>query len=490
MKRIVIALSALLLVALLFIHSCKDRQPKDKSFKPIRSTHFASDRLADKLFHKDQIIIFYKHAPSPAEIASIREKIVAAGITDSISVRKCNSCSGYAELWSADSIHTVIHTEGIVGGSGRGGSHGVGEDTIANYSLNFLVRPPLENKDLQSDKEILRQSRGDKMDPNGASKDTIIVAVLDTGIDTVNIVDPAFIWKNKRERAGVADLDGNCYNGDIKGWNFVSGSSDITEDNVNLHGSLVARYILTALGDQSKNFVQIMPLKTHDNTGYGDLFNTICALHYAIDEGANVINASWGFYFYDEEPHAYLTQLITRKLAEKGILFITASGNRMEEADAYAKALYLTTHGVEIPDTLLRNLGFHRFYPACLSDSVNNVLTVTTNDQSNVSPTQNFSSRFVNSGVLADTMFSGMMKFRLPFRNATGFVSGSSFATAIFTGRLAANLPLSQLAPGVRKTEVLRWLEENSAANSIPVTIVHEPVLASRRRIDDGRYLK
>lgn len=488
MKKTKNILFVLCLIALIFIGSCKGRRDKE-TLEPIRATQFASDPGAEPLFRKNQILIFYKDAPTPARVNAIRAFITSKGITDSISVRKCNNCSSYAELWEADSIHTTIHGEGIVSGSGRGGSKGVGEDSIAIYSLNFIVRPPVELKELLSANQVLGQARGDRHDPAGESKDTILVAVLDTGIDTSFIVDRGFLWTNKNEN-GSADTDGNCYAGDQRGWNFVSNNPNIQEDNQNFHGTLVSRYILDALRQNSRNFIQILPLKTHDQNGYGDLFGTVCAIHYAIDKGANIINASWGFYFYEEDPHPYLTDLITKQLADKGILFITAAGNKLDEADAYAKDLYQQTHEVAFPDTLLRNLEFHNFYPACLSARTNNVLTVTTNDEGNVSPTQNFNSAFVDSGVLADTVMPGMMKFRLPFQNANAFISGSSFATAILAGKVAANVPKENYKAGIAKPAILQWLEENAATNSIPLIIIREPSLQQKNRIDQGRYFK
>jgi hypothetical protein len=489
MKKYVIILSVLLLSTLLYLESCRGKK-EEKTYHPIRSSQFASDKSAEPLFVKNQLIVFYKNPPTAAAVNAIKRGLIAMGIKDSVTIRRCNSCSTYAELWTADSIHTGISTEGVVAGSGGGGSHGVGEDSIASYSLNFIMKPPVEQKGMQSSKEILSQSRGDNAYPNGTGKDTILVAVLDTGIDTLQVVHPAYLWTNKNEKNNASDPDGNCYPGDRKGWNFVTNSPDIREDHTSLHGSLVSKYIIDAVQAQSKNFIQVMALKTHDSSGYGDLFSSICALHYAIDKGANIINASWGFYYYEKDPHPYLSELITKKLADKGILFITAAGNKMDDADTYAKDLYQQLYGEAIPDTLLRNLAFHNFYPACLSDSSNNVVTITTNDSGNVSPTQNFNSTFVNSGVLADTVFPGSMKFKLPFPRASGYISGSSFATAIFTGRLAASFPKANYTPGIKKSRVLQWLEQHAAANTIPLEIVNEPVLESRKRIDRGRYIR
>src|SRR5690606_17231168 len=145
---------------------------------------------------------------------------------------------------------------------------------------------------------------------------------------------------NRKEKQSAGDDDNNCYVNDVAGWNFIGNNDNITDDNINLHGTLVSQYIVNEFKTSPNNFVQIMTLKTHDHTGYGDLFSTICAIHYAVDKGANIINASWGFYFYEDGSHPYLDSLITTGLKQKGILFVTASGNKIDEVDAYAKKIY------------------------------------------------------------------------------------------------------------------------------------------------------
>jgi hypothetical protein len=194
-----------------------------------------------------------------------------------------------------------------------------------------------------------------------------------------------------------------------------------------------------------------MTLKTHDKYGNGDLFSAICAIHYAMEKDADIINASWGFYYYENGPHPYLNYLITDVLRKKGILFITASGNKIEDIDKTAHKAYIAAHGVDIPDSLLRSLEYHNFYPACLSDENNNVVTVTTASASAVSPTQNYSPMFVDMGAIPDEITTSFMKFNVPFPGPVPTVSGSSFATAIVTGRIGAYLPETAYVDGINK---------------------------------------
>ena len=86
------------------------------------------------------------------------------------------------------------------------------------------------------------------------------------------------------------------------GWNFANlstidgiGSDDVDDDNDDKHGSLVSQFIINAFKKSQKNYVCIMPLKTHSADGRGDLFGITCAIHFAMANGANMINASWGY---------------------------------------------------------------------------------------------------------------------------------------------------------------------------------------------------
>ena len=104
-----------------------------------------------------------------------------------------------------------------------------------------------------------------------------------------------------------------------------------------LHGTLVSQYIINEFATSQNKAVELMALKTHDKDGRGDLFSSICAIHYAMEKGAQIINASWGFYYYEDGPHPYLNNLITNVLREKGILFVAAAGNKIDDQDVFAR---------------------------------------------------------------------------------------------------------------------------------------------------------
>ena len=473
-------LGYLVLVIIVAAQSCTCSK---KPLEAIRFYEKQDDKTADFRYVKDEIIVAYKGTPTQEKADKIKAALTEAGIDlSTLNIRRCNTCGSYIELWHAPDIHTVIHGEIIRGGTVSGGTKGVGEDSLAKYSLNYRQRLPIDQ--LPHRRQIKIGQKRDSI--SGAGKDTILVAVLDTGIDTTQIIRGSYVWKNKKERtAPGGDHDSNCYSDDVSGWNFLDGNNNITDDNVNLHGTLVSQYIVNEFKSSSPNFVQILSLKTHDRDGVGDLFSSICAIHYAIDKGAHVINASWGFYYYQDGPHPYLDSLVTIGLKEKGILFVTASGNKIPSIDQHAQEMYLGETGTPMPDSLLRNLEYHNFYPACLSRVDNNVVTVTTCDGNNVSPTQNYSSKYVDLGVKADQVDTSGMKFLLTFSASPLYISGSSFASAIAAGKIGAAMPKSTYRPGIDKQSILEAMTTSPSP-----TISLSTSLESKRRVHKGRYTK
>ena len=124
-----------------------------------------------------------------------------------------------------------------------------------------------------------------------------IVAVLDTGIDLGHPELAGRVWTNPGEvAANGVDDDGNGYVDDLHGWNFVSGTNDVQDDNG--HGSHVSGTIAAA-GNDGAGVVgvawnaTILPLKILAADGGGEVDAAIAAIGYAVREGARVINASW-----------------------------------------------------------------------------------------------------------------------------------------------------------------------------------------------------
>jgi subtilisin family serine protease len=69
----------------------------------------------------------------------------------------------------------------------------------------------------------------------GKKATTVLVAVIDAGVDTTHEDLKAVIWKNKTEKRDGRDNDKNGYTNDIHGWNFIgSATGNVHYDNLEL----------------------------------------------------------------------------------------------------------------------------------------------------------------------------------------------------------------------------------------------------------------
>lgn len=138
---------------------------------------------------------------------------------------------------------------------------------------------------------------------------SIIVAVLDEGIDVTHPDLKANIWVNEDEIAGShEDNDSNGYAGDIHGYNFVKDMGNITVDDIydTGHGSHVAGVISAvnnnglgissiAGGNGQDSGVKVMSCQIFSGVYSGTLLDEVRAIKYAADNGAVILQCSWGY---------------------------------------------------------------------------------------------------------------------------------------------------------------------------------------------------
>ncbi|NIS68726.1 MAG: S8 family serine peptidase [Proteobacteria bacterium] len=161
----------------------------------------------------------------------------------------------------------------------------------------------------------------------------VIIAVVDSGAaythpdfdDGVN----SNIWSNSAEvsgRPGIDD-DGNGYIDDINGWDFLGEDNDPTDCNG--HGTHVAGTI-AALGDNNAGVTgvnwraSVMPLRILGPRGFGNIVKAAEAIIYAADNGAMIINASWG---WDNGGFSQTLYDAISYANQDGCVFVAAAGN-------------------------------------------------------------------------------------------------------------------------------------------------------------------
>ena len=140
---------------------------------------------------------------------------------------------------------------------------------------------------------------------------SIIVAILDEGVMYTHPDLAANMWCNPGEsvQGAQTDGDGNGYEGDLHGYNFVTESGDITWTDANDtgHGTHVAGTIAAvnnngrgvcgiAGGDGTLNSgVKIMSCQVFSGQNSVTLAGEARAIKYAADNGAVILQCSWGY---------------------------------------------------------------------------------------------------------------------------------------------------------------------------------------------------
>ncbi|MCL5098058.1 MAG: Ig-like domain-containing protein [Candidatus Omnitrophica bacterium] len=195
----------------------------------------------------------------------------------------------------------------------------------------------------------------------GTGDPGVKVAVIDTGIDYFHPDLESNVWTNPGEIPGNGiDDDGNGYIDDVHGYDFVSDDGDPMDDQS--HGTHVSG-IIGAVGDNKIGVtgicwrVNLMALKAFDENGDAALSVVLDAIHYAIANGARIINASWG----ETDPSQSLHEAI-QEAHQGGLIIIAAAGNQRSEISDYPAA-YDEVIGVAATTALDQRANFSNYGP-------------------------------------------------------------------------------------------------------------------------------
>ena len=145
---------------------------------------------------------------------------------------------------------------------------------------------------------------GDGWDINKGTSE-VVVAVLDTGV-----------------RMTHNDISGRT----VSGWDFVNGDSDPTDDEG--HGSNVAS-IIAAKTNNSMGLAgvdwncKIMPVKVLGASGGGSFVDSYKGIVYAADNGADIINMSYGSYVWT----TWEAGAVNYAYNTKACILVAAAGN-------------------------------------------------------------------------------------------------------------------------------------------------------------------
>src|SRR5688572_11522235 len=160
--------------------------------------------------------------------------------------------------------------------------HFIRRASVTPNDPRFSEQWPLQNMNAASAWDLQR------------GKATVVVAVLDSGIDFYHPELAARVWSNPGERPGnFVDDDMNGFVDDFRGINFVYGNSNPYDDLD--HGTFVSG-IIAAAADNAQGVagvcwdVRIMPVKIIDSDGLLYSMDEVMGYDYARVEGAKIVN--------------------------------------------------------------------------------------------------------------------------------------------------------------------------------------------------------
>lgn len=182
-------------------------------------------------------------------------------------------------------------------------------------------------------------------DTQHAPKNKIIVAIIDTGIDTSHELLRSHIWKGFRAQ----EDNPRCHikKGQfIYGYDFVERCPNPSDNHG--HGTHVAGIVGAkfnadyGVGGLS-NHVELMPIRYYSDSisTQMNMRNTVAAMQWALDHGAQIINYSGGGSDFSEEEFE-----VMKRAEQMGVLVVAAAGNERSNTDLAKKRYYPASYGL------------------------------------------------------------------------------------------------------------------------------------------------
>jgi len=281
----------------------------------------------------------------------------------------------------------------------------------------------------------------------------VIVAIVDSGVDYKNSDLVGNMWDGSTK---CVDNNGNDIAGKcpFHGWNYVDNNNNPDDVNhpteeYNGHGTFVASQLASVTnnahgisGMSVRNNIKIMAIKFNFDT-----FSEIKAINFAKNNGAKIINASFGGAGY--------SQIEKDAIDNFGGTFIAAAGNGGE-------------------DSVGDYIDVNKFFP-CGYESSNILCVGASNSYDEIASFSNYGTKSV------DIVAPGVNLYGL-YRGNFTYGNGTSFATPLVSGTVALLYNKNNLLTPI---EII-----NDIKNSGTYISSLKSKIASSRRLNTGNAIR
>lgn len=219
------------------------------------------------------------------------------------------------------------------------GQDGSGKGVYLQQYFNTFYREPIQTTASSTEGTGPAQSYGNSTYiPNGSTIGNVIIATIDSGIDSLHPKFENVLWNY--------DNSSNCTLNTVGSIGIDLINNDSDPDDLDEHGTAVNGVLV----DQFPNDIQldVMNIKFFEND-VSTLFDAICGIYYAVDQGADIVNLSWGF---ESSEFPTLLKDALDYAQCNDVLIVTSAGNTGKNNNNISK------------------------YPANLAEENSNIITV------------------------------------------------------------------------------------------------------------------